>query len=68
MFHGMAKAFDPGDPTSVTMKVTGLCAVCGRPGILHTCSICGTTVCERHIDHGSGVCVRCRSGRQELPG
>ncbi|NJD54130.1 MAG: orotate phosphoribosyltransferase [Candidatus Methanoperedens sp.] len=44
------------------MEVTGVCSICGRPGKLHTCMLCGSLVCSRCIT-GEGVCIRCSQGR-----
>jgi len=32
------------------MELMGLCSQCGRPGILHTCPLCGAHVCSRCFD------------------
>lgn len=39
------------------MEVAGLCALCGAPGVLRTCALCGRTVCATHFDHASGACT-----------
>jgi len=41
------------------MEMVGLCAICGRPGAMHTCRICGRNVCSEHFDIGYGVCSSC---------
>lgn len=41
------------------MKVAGLCAICERPGVLHSCALCGRTVCERHVDPATSICASC---------
>ncbi len=41
------------------MSVSGLCEICDRPSVEHTCDRCGKLVCERHWDEDLGVCVQC---------
>lgn len=41
------------------MSVTGLCDVCGRENIDHTCDRCGSLVCEKHYEPSVGYCVEC---------
>ena len=41
------------------MDLMGLCSVCGKPGALHTCSLCGMNVCSNCYDAAHGVCCRC---------
>jgi hypothetical protein len=41
------------------MSVSGLCAVCNRPDVEHTCDRCGSLVCDRHWDAETGFCVEC---------
>jgi hypothetical protein len=48
------------------MEVTGVCSICGRPGKLHTCMLCGSLVCSRCITE-KGICVRCSDGKS-FPG
>jgi hypothetical protein len=43
------------------MSVSGLCEICGTPGVEHTCDRCGQLVCDRHFDASLGVCVECAS-------
>ncbi|WP_229122244.1 hypothetical protein [Halapricum desulfuricans] len=43
------------------MSVSGLCEICGKPDIEHTCNRCGQLVCERHYNAEMGVCVECVS-------
>ena len=61
------------------MSVSGLCEVCQRPEVDHTCDRCGQLVCDRHFDEETGVCVECvaevgrpggvreRGGDEDLP-
>ena len=41
------------------MSVTGLCEICERPDVDHSCDRCGQLVCDRHWDEALGVCVEC---------
>lgn len=41
------------------MSVTGLCTVCGRESVEHTCDRCGGLVCDRHYDAATGYCIEC---------
>jgi hypothetical protein len=51
------------------MSVSGLCEICQRPDVDHTCDRCGKLVCDRHFDELAGVCVECASdaGRPSRP-
>ncbi|MGB8215885.1 MAG: hypothetical protein WCE94_01160 [Candidatus Methanoperedens sp.] len=44
------------------MEVMGVCSICGRPGKLSTCMLCGSLVCPLCMSK-EGVCVRCLQGR-----
>lgn len=41
------------------MSLSGLCEICERPGVEHTCDRCGKLVCDRHFDASVDVCVQC---------
>jgi hypothetical protein len=41
------------------MSVAGLCELCERPDVDHTCDRCGRLVCDRHWDEDTGMCVEC---------
>ncbi len=41
--------------------LTGLCYICGKAGILHTCRICGKNVCGEHFDFSTGLCMNCKA-------
>lgn len=41
------------------MSATGLCEICQRPDVDHTCDRCGLLVCDRHFDAQRGVCAEC---------
>lgn len=43
------------------MSVSGLCDICGTPGVDHTCDRCGQLVCDRHFEASLGVCTECAS-------
>ncbi|MGB9938391.1 hypothetical protein [Methanosarcina sp.] len=45
------------------MEVRGLCAICGLPAKLYTCSSCGKTICSQCMGHKQHICNRCVSGR-----
>ncbi|MBF4475576.1 MULTISPECIES: orotate phosphoribosyltransferase [Methanobacterium] len=44
------------------MEVRGLCSICGQPGKMYTCSLCGNLVCEKCFQQDRGVCQRCQRG------
>lgn len=46
------------------MDLMGLCNVCGKPGAMHTCSLCGRNVCNSCFDHMHRVCCACKSGKK----
>ncbi|TSD16094.1 hypothetical protein DP107_02655 [Haloglomus irregulare] len=41
------------------MSVSGLCQVCEEREMADGCDRCGRLVCERHLEEGSGLCVKC---------
>ncbi|MCD6481129.1 MAG: orotate phosphoribosyltransferase [Thermoplasmata archaeon] len=41
------------------MEMMGMCAVCGTPGVMFTCRICGRMVCATHFNPATGTCVEC---------
>jgi len=45
------------------MEMMGLCSICGKPGAMHTCSLCGRIVCSNCIDLGHQVCKICKTGK-----
>ncbi|HMK54341.1 MAG TPA: orotate phosphoribosyltransferase [Methanobacteriaceae archaeon] len=44
------------------MEIPGICRICGRPGKMHTCKMCGSSVCSRCYDAQKGICQLCRRG------
>ncbi|MGZ7120271.1 MAG: orotate phosphoribosyltransferase [Methanobacterium sp.] len=38
----------------------GLCNICGKPGKMFTCSLCGNIVCRECYDTSRGVCKQCK--------
>jgi len=42
-----------------SMSVAGLCELCDRPDVDHTCDRCGRLVCDRHWNDDVGMCVEC---------
>jgi hypothetical protein len=41
------------------MSVSGLCEICQRPEVDHTCDRCGNLVCDRHFDARREICSEC---------
>lgn len=41
--------------------IKGLCVYCNKPGIMHTCKLCGANVCDEHYDISTGLCYKCAS-------
>jgi hypothetical protein len=48
------------------MSVSGLCEICERPDVDHSCDRCGRLVCDRHWDAATGMCAKC--GAEVGPG
>ena len=38
----------------------GLCSICGKPGAMFTCHLCGRLVCSNCFDNQHGICTHCR--------
>ncbi|OYT59458.1 orotate phosphoribosyltransferase [Thermoplasmatales archaeon ex4484_30] len=38
----------------------GLCAICGKPGKMFTCAMCGRNFCMEHFDVPHGICINCK--------
>jgi len=45
------------------MDIMGLCSICGKPGAMYTCSLCGRVVCNNCFDIKNGVCSICKMGK-----
>ena len=43
------------------MDLMGLCSICGKPGAMQTCRLCGRTVCNTCFDTANGVCLNCKA-------
>jgi hypothetical protein len=41
------------------MEITGLCNICGKPGIMHNCMLCGKFVCNNCYNAKHNICIRC---------
>lgn len=41
------------------MSASGLCEICTKADIEHTCGRCAKLVCDRHFDEETGFCVEC---------
>lgn len=44
------------------MDLMGLCSICGKPGVMRTCHLCGKNVCQNCYDSMHDVCNRCKRG------
>jgi hypothetical protein len=50
------------------MSVTGLCEICENRTAEHSCSQCGSVVCEKHYETEFQVCMQCApSGTGDQP-
>lgn len=45
------------------MDLMGLCSICGKPGAMNTCILCGRIACGNCYDHQNRVCCSCKSGK-----
>ncbi|MGF3555325.1 MAG: orotate phosphoribosyltransferase [Thermoplasmatota archaeon] len=45
------------------MDLMGLCSICGRPGAMFTCILCGRLVCSTCFDNKHGICSNCKIGK-----
>ena len=41
----------------------GLCSICGKPGAMFTCNLCGKNVCAIHYNSHHGICSQCSLGK-----
>lgn len=46
------------------MDLMGLCSICGKPGAMSTCRLCGRLVCSSCFDPQHGICNSCKMGKQ----
>lgn len=46
------------------MDLTGLCSICGKPGIMNSCNLCGRIVCNECFNSVYGICVNCKIGKK----
>ena len=46
------------------MDLMGLCSICGKPGAMFSCSLCGKLVCGGCFDSQNHVCSSCGVGKQ----
>lgn len=46
------------------MDLMGLCSICGNPGAMLTCHLCGRIVCGRCFDNTNGICNSCKAGKR----
>ena len=44
------------------MDLMGLCSVCGKPGAMFTCRLCGKLVCANCFDGQHSICNGCKMG------
>lgn len=47
------------------MELAGLCSICGKPGAMYTCSLCGRLVCRNCYDASRGICHICKQGKRQ---
>jgi len=45
------------------MDIMGLCSICGKPGDMCTCRLCGRNVCRNCFDIQNGICCNCKVGK-----
>jgi len=45
------------------MEMMGLCSICGKPGAMHTCKLCGRIVCKNCFDNFNNICKQCKTGK-----
>ncbi len=45
------------------MEMMGLCSICGKPGAMYSCSLCGKIVCKDCFDQNSNICKSCKKGK-----
>ena len=45
------------------VDLLGLCNICGKPGAMFTCHMCGKLVCPSCFDKEHGICKQCFIGK-----
>ncbi|MCX6664934.1 MAG: orotate phosphoribosyltransferase [Euryarchaeota archaeon] len=48
-------------------EVVGLCSICGKPGPLMSCMLCGSLTCNECFDTFNHVCKICSRKNQKRP-
>ena len=43
------------------MDIPGLCNICGKPGVLFSCILCGKLVCKNCINNKYKICSSCQN-------
>ena len=41
------------------MDISGLCTICGKPGVMFSCMLCGKLVCINCYDNKHNICSKC---------
>lgn len=44
------------------MDIAGLCSICGEPGAMYSCILCGKLVCINCYDAMHNICSQCKIG------
>jgi len=42
-----------------SLEIRGICSLCGRPGKMYTCTLCGSIVCGSCYNLQRSVCKSC---------
>ena len=42
------------------MEMSGLCNICGKPGAMFTCMLCGKLVCKNCYENRHNICINCK--------
>ena len=42
------------------MNIAGLCSICGKPGAMFTCILCGKLVCKNCYENQHNICNDCK--------
>ena len=46
------------------VDLMGLCSICGKPGTMFNCHLCGRIVCGSCYDNAFGICCSCKVRKQ----